>query len=302
MHSKTKQVTCFIAAEVGNPEVERLRARLSERNVLCYLALGETTFGSVRSNIESLIKRADFVAGFLTRKPAANVVFEIGMAIGAGKPLLLFASDPSSVPFDLATTRVLSPSVLKKQGENSYLDAFLLTLEPASRRSLETSVLEKHPTLSQGKKWARLRSTLESLSEKTGPNSGIEFERLVERCFKLAGFAPVASPGPDFGADFAVSTPQLNQAFKRPILIEAKHNVREHIGQSTIDQLARLIGEKRGGAGLLVTAKVLSGKTQLKVTQPIVIVPVDELIDWLRGGTFEEEFLFTVDTFWTRSI
>ena len=46
MQSKTKQVTCFIAAEVGNPEVERLRARLSERNVLCYLALPKRYHGT----------------------------------------------------------------------------------------------------------------------------------------------------------------------------------------------------------------------------------------------------------------
>jgi hypothetical protein len=65
--------------------------------------------------------------------------------------------------------------------------------------------------------------------------------------------------------------------------------------------LVQLIEEGRGGAALLITAVPLLPSNQLNLARPIVIVPFDELLGWLEEGTFEEDFLFTVDAFWTRN-
>jgi hypothetical protein len=126
-------------------------------------------------------------------------------------------------------------------------------------------------------------------------DAAMQFERIVERAFKQAGFAPVASPRPDYGADFALASPVLSQAFGSPLLIEVKNNRNEPLQRKAVDGLSRLIQEGRGGAGLLVTAVQHRASWPLQVTQPIAILPFSDVIEWLRDGTFELEFLSRLD-------
>ncbi len=136
--------------------------------------------------------------------------------------------------------------------------------------------------------------------EEPSPQSEREFEGLVERAFKRGGFSLTSSPGPDFGADFALATPKLIEAFSLPVLIEVKNNLRHNLAQGPINRLAALIRERRGGAALIVTAQSHDALTRLNLIEPIVIVPALELFDWLQNGVFEEQFLDIANIFWTR--
>ena len=123
---------------------------------------------------------------------------------------------------------------------------------------------------------------------------------IIKKAFQHAGFDLTSSPGPDFGADFALFSPSLNKAFGLPILVEVKNNSESALRQSAVDKLSELLRQKRGGAGLIVTYKEHEKLSPLRLDQPIVIVPVSELLRWLEAGSFADELVSTIDMFWAR--
>ena len=82
--------------------------------------------------------------------------------------------------------------------------------------------------------------------------------------------------------------------------VEVKNNSRASLAQDAINRLSMLIQNSRGGAGLVVTTRPDKATPYLKGAQPIVVAPFPELCDWLRSGTFEQEFLDIVGAFWMR--
>jgi hypothetical protein len=177
---------------------------------------------------------------------------------------------------------------------DSYIEAFLRTIHP-SKGDLRKSGTPKE----DNRRWREIKADFSKILEQPDNLFGRNFERLVERAFKQGGFSLTSSPGPDFGADFAIASPKLIEALNLPILIEVKNNLRNKLAQASVDRLSALLREGRGGAGLIVIAQPSDSGTHLKFIHPIVIVPVIELFDWLQQGSFEEKFLEVVNSYWT---
>jgi len=274
-----------------------LRKQLEDRQVTCFSLDRISASSGSTVSVQSLIQRSDFVAGILPSGLSQNVAFELGVALGLGKPLLLFAHKSSPVPFDLASVNILQIERLDQTTWNDYIEAFLRTIRP-SKTDFQKSGTRKEANPSR--RWREIRAEFTRLLEK--PDSSFErnFERLVERAFKQGGFSLTASPGPEFGADFALASPKLIEALSLPILIEVKNNLRNRLAQASLDRLSTLVRERRGGAGLIVTAQPHNAPIPLELIEQIVIVPVMELFDWLQQGSFEEKFLDVVNFFWTR--
>jgi hypothetical protein len=116
------------------PRIEELRRRLEERDVIRYPSNQELQIHSLNVSVQSLIQRSDFVAGIVSSRPSANAAFELGLAMGLEKPLLLFTSDPTSPPLDITAIKVLSADLLGSSGWSDYLDAFLMTVAPPMKR------------------------------------------------------------------------------------------------------------------------------------------------------------------------
>ncbi len=298
----TNQLTCFIAANRGS-EKSQLRRHLENRSVTClsldWMSVSSTTDMSTGPSVsvQSLIQRSDFVAGILPPDPSPNLAFELGLAQGLGKPLLLFANDPSSVPFDLAFINFLPVSLLASSNWGDYVDTFLRTVHPSKTSFRKTTI---RMAAGEPRRWREIRVHYDDLLRNRRSSLGVDLESLVERAFKQGGFSLSKSPSPDFGADFALTTPNLAAAFSLPILVEVKNNTRSSLTQDAINRLSMLIQNGRGGAGLIVTTQPDKATAYLKGVQPIVVVPFLELFEWLRRGTFEQEFLDIVDAFWTR--
>jgi hypothetical protein len=148
--------------------------------------------------------------------------------------------------------------------------------------------------------WQKIRSEVSRIPSLPPQNAGVELEAIVKQAFQRAGFNLTSSPGPDFGADFALSSPSLNKAFGLPILVEVRNNSVSALRQSDVDKLSELLRQKRGGAGLIVTYKDVEKQSPLRVDQPLVIVTTSELLGWLEAGSFADELVSTIDMFWTR--
>jgi len=294
--SSFKQLTCFIAAEHG-AERSELRKQLEDRQVTCFSLDRLLSSGGSTVSVQSLIQQSDFVAGIIPSFLGPNVAFELGIALGLGKPLLLFAHKSSQVPFDLASVNVLEIDRLDQTKWNDYIEGFLRTVGP-SKVTHRKSIIRKD--FNADRRWREIRTDFGRMLERPAPPLESELGKLVERAFRRGGFSPTSSPTPDFGADFALASPKLIKAFSLPILIEVRSNALHVLEQAPVRRLARLIRERRGGAGLIVTAQPHNQGLRLALTEPIAIVPIVDLFDWLQTGTFEEEFLALVNTFWTR--
>jgi hypothetical protein len=269
---------------------------MQAKNVVCLSV--ERIFPSApnTTSVRSLLNRSDFVSCILPPSPPANLLFELGIAIGLNKPLLLFADDPRHVPFDLASLRALNSDLISSEALDTFLDAFLRTIapSPAKRRS------PPNRKSSPPDFWQKITAEVSRIPSLPSRSAGSELEALIKQAFKHAGFDLTSSPGPDFGADFALFSPALNRAFGLPILVEVKNNSESALQQSEVDKLSELLREKRGGAGLIVTYKDHEKQLPLGLQQPIVIIAASELLRWLEVGSFADELVSTIDMFWAR--
>jgi hypothetical protein len=284
-------LTCFIAAE-HSAERSLLRRQLEQRNVVCYSIDKTPVSDSLPTLIVQLIQQSDFVAGILSHQTSANVAYELGVASGMGKPLLLFGDRISSVPSDLASINLVKLGELDSSFWDKYLDAFLRTIQP--KRQPKKAVIGNE----SARRWRELRSDLSKLREPGGTNTAKAFERLIERAFTRAGYPVSASPGEDYGADFAIASPDLVGTFGLPILVEVKYLPIRTVPQDTIRRLADLIKARRGAAGLVVTAGEAGASLYPEFGVPVAVVTVSELFDWLQNGEFERQFSEIVKGFW----
>jgi hypothetical protein len=287
-------VSCFIIATPGHLS-DLLREQLNQEGVICLRLDGTDPLWQPSVQVTSLIERSDFVAAILEGDPSPNLYFELGLAMGSGKPLLLF-SESSKVPSALSSATTVVTSAIRNDDWKDLRRAFLRTVRPSHSEPKRKTTKK----LSGGQRWQKLGTEFESLRAGATGSAAGKFEELVERAFQLADFPISQSPTPDFGADFALASPKLVRSFGLPLLIEVKNNSRVPISQKAIDRLDQLIAEGRGGAALLVTMLPILPSIHLRLRHPIVIVPFNEVLNWLEKGTFEEELLFTIDAFWTR--
>ena len=150
--------TCFLAGPTG-PQSEALRRQLQAKQVVCLSV--ERTFPSVpnATSIRSILNRSDFVGCILPLNPPANLLFELGMAIGLNKPLLLFADDPQQVPFDLASSRALKSDLISSEALDTFLEAFLKTIAPSpAKRRISPSRKSSHSDF-----WRKIRSEVSNI-------------------------------------------------------------------------------------------------------------------------------------------
>jgi len=294
--SLSRQLTCFIAAE-HSAERSLLRRQLEERQITCFSVDKVNASGGPSVSIHALIQRSDFVVGILSLHTSMNVTFELGVALGLNKPLLLFGDKSSSIPSDLASINILRLDKLAPEGWTGYIDAFLQTVRPPKAISMKSP---RPKGTESARRWREIRADFARLLERRGGEAAAEFERLTERAFMRAGLATSDSPGRDFGADFAVASPKLIEVFSLPILIEVKFTVEKRPLQDTLGRLATLVRERRGGAGLVVTAQPTKANVHSDFVVPVAVIAAEELFDWLQKDQFEERFVGLVNTFWAR--
>lgn len=285
-------LTCFIAAE-HSAERSLLRRQLEQRGVSCYTVDHGQSLGTSAASIISFIQESDFIVGVFSRPTSPNIAYEIGIAAGMRKPLLLFGDEISSVPSDLASVNLVKIGTLDPKPWAPYLDTFLRTITP--RQPVE----KKRSPSNSARRWREIRANLQKIASSEVLHPELEFEKLLERAFKRANFAVSSSPSADFGADLAIASPGLVKTFGLPILVEAKLAAKAPLSRATMLQIASLIEARQGGAGLIVTAnetRMSNLATELNV--PVAVMTASVLIDWLQDGLFELRFIELVKGFW----
>src|SRR6267154_1365559 len=139
--------SCFISAPFGASlgALTRVldRAEIQWEWARTNLDLSERLPGDLRK----IIKGVDFVIGVILGGPSSeNTMFEVGLAVGMGKPVLLIVSEQKGVPSDLASIPFVQASLDDERVLELHLDLLIRSSRqgrsyPATRQSGATSTV-----------------------------------------------------------------------------------------------------------------------------------------------------------------
>jgi hypothetical protein len=176
------------------------------------------------SQVASQIQRASmFIAMF--KGASANVMLETGIALGAGKQILIVGGEPESLPGELRALPYIALS-----GDTD------LDLAAVMARLNSFQIEEEHPRSIYRTVPEQLRTYLDD-PPYFESISAAEFEELIFQWFQELGFMPSRPhESRDFGIDFLAQSP-IDQS---TIVVEAKKHSRQ--GRVSMRDVMALLG------------------------------------------------------------
>jgi hypothetical protein len=281
--AKSKQHSCFISAPFG-VDTSVLRRELRSHNVdwldITTIPAGETFVDAIRSAIQ----RVDFLCVVVPASATGRwTLLEAGIAIGAGKPLLLIVDREAEIPFDVRDFHYALARSTDSEAIRFHLDTFLRSLD-------------KKPTISRATGGKR-----SSVTRRRAPpllHSGAESE--IARLFEKAGFLLHEAPqkqSPGYEVDLAVWIDDLLPIFSSPILpVEVKQRSDTRARDKAVERLQQFLLETGTGVGLLVEINEPdeeAGKSLERLGPPpfVFTVSLAELRRVLRSGKFVHELI-----------
>jgi restriction endonuclease len=245
--------SCFILAPLGAP-IKVLQEALSARGIRWTDATSLSVVGApFKDQIRSAIASADFLCAFMPHGSVPkNLAFELGIGVGLGRPLLIFAEPGAESPFGLDDSVYIRTALMDRKVVNAHLDAFLRHARRARSRPKFT-LPSRRRVIDRVTALRDLNSTLRS-----GRAGGREFEKFVADLFKRAGYTVSASRGADdAGADMALWIDELQASVGNPLLVELKYGrLSRGILRGVEQQLASYVTGTHGKAGILIYCDV----------------------------------------------
>lgn len=246
---KPANLRCFIIAPV-DVDTSVLRTALEQRNVRWADATAAEPGSSILDTIESAIRRADFVCVVIPQGVrATNVYFELGLARGFRKPVLLFIEPGVDIATELAPFEYVRAAFTDHQAIAFNLDAFLehFPRKPRGRPRIF------HPMPTEiNMEWAK--DKVVALEQMPRGVAGQAFQELVASVFERTGAVVTRQPGrPERGVDMALWLDEVQSSLGNPLLVEVKlGRLTESKVAEVEEQLRTYISKTRAQAGLLV--------------------------------------------------
>jgi Restriction endonuclease len=200
-----------------------------------------------------------------------NVLIELGMAMGAGRDVLIVVIDPSlEVPADLRSVPFVQLPPGTAEAETVLRKAFIRLGE---RHTSNIEIVSTHA----------LRKLLDRPSE-LYTLSPRQFEELVADIFREFGYeVEIAQRGMDAGCDLIARSVDGRALF----VIEAKrYSPQQRVSVEAVRQLYGIAGLSNATAGLLVTTSRFTPSAlefARKTRPPIRLLSAEELLRFHNG-------------------
>jgi hypothetical protein len=271
---------CFVAAPPGSLAV--VRPLLEEAGLEAVVPTDLPQAGSTVSEaITQAVGSADVVLGVLGEtSPRSNVLFELGMAVGLGRPTIILADPGAAIPSDLADTLVLrwAPDV----GESLRFAVEQLTGEPHEQPAASE---QERPLGHKAQRW------LAMVPPKALPDHDALMRSVID-ALASTGIRTLEGPAHDrHDFDLALWSPNLRWLDANPLPVEIKQDIRG-------GDEARLIGELLQRRLALTPARwalLLYGSgPEGRSLEPalrafaVLVMRVDELFEQLEADPFPE--------------
>jgi len=220
--------------------------------------------GNLVSEVSAAIRSADALVAVLTAGNS-NVFYELGLAAGAGVPILVAAPDGELVPSDLASVPYvqLTGDILR--------DAQAIARRARDLRRL----LSKAPSTFDSAEAALRAATSEpALLESLSP---ADFERLVMKLFEERGYIVTrSSSASDLGIDFTIKS----ERDATPILVQVKKLSRQ--SRVSVETVRRLLAAAAvvspATCMLIATSGFTAAAAALTVGSPILLRTLEDLL------------------------
>lgn len=246
MYMKSKSFDrCFISVPVGS-NTKPLLSLLSDKGILANDAytLWKDNYAL---SVEEEIRNSDFlIAVFSPIMENLNVLYEIGFARGAKKPIFLIVQGEGQIPDFLMDAVYIRASLDDQHLVSFYLDKFLS--KHKKRRKKPVPRLQK-PLMKQN--IASLKKRLKNIRES---GSGSDFHQFVGDLIRSQGVLVETSFGvEEKGADMSIWVDSLESSFGNPILIEFKMgNLSERNMKMAENQMKQYLSKANIRSGLLI--------------------------------------------------
>ena len=286
----SKKKSCFLSAPFGFDASALIHA-FAERGVaaarLDDLELGEDPLTGIRREV----RRADFVCVVLPGGYRLDdAIFEAGIALGKGRPVLILADPDVDIPFELGQLDYVRTSLGDKQALGGILDAALPGL-------LERGPRRRAPRRPPSKRLSRAdaEGALRALRD---PHlvSEAKLLEILRDLFRKVGIldsSPHAHPS-DRGPDLAIWIDETQSLFGNPVFVEVKGG---RLHQSGIDDAYHSLshhlirGKLRLGIIVYWDAEGKKYKVNAANLPLVICLSIEELIDALRLGRFTRTLL-----------
>lgn len=237
----TRFKTCFISTTLDT-DTSKLRQALEQHGVKWTDAAAALSAGaSLTQSVYKTIQEADFVCVVIDSDYQSTFVpFEMGVAVGVQKPLLIFVAPDVNLPSDFEGFATVRTDLQNSEPINFALDIFLAH---AQSNIGQVSIPERQTSTSINMQWAwdNVAAMRQSASDPASSNKYLLITDTLISLFQAAGALVADSPDPDLkGADMAVWFDALQDSLGNPILIECK------IGEITQSRLAEAEYQLRG--------------------------------------------------------
>lgn len=212
--------TCFISAPFG-VDLGALTNVLDKAQIHWEWAKSESAYSDrLPGNLRKIIRDVDFLVAVLFGNSAdANTIFEIGIAVGAGKPVLLIVVNDTQIPFDLAGLLQVRSSLHDENTIQLHLDLMMRSVAQGYRYNVSASQKSRRAKSSSGTDVAHI--------EAKGPVVASAFESEVLALIERAGGTVVRQPRTHvevtkFIPDALVWLPTTDPELLNPAVIEVR--------------------------------------------------------------------------------
>lgn len=285
--SKQKTLACFISA-LASTDTSLLRRILSEVGVRSYDAYDFSIGDSIQEEITSKIKRADF-AIIVYSMQAPNVLYEMGICVGLGKPIFVIIPPDMEVPYFIQNRLHLRTDLKDSSALRITLSKFVQELTATSTKPKRKLAARKSQIVSRH----TLRDYLNKIHDLRKQGEGEEVESLVFQLFRSLALDVVRNEYSerDKGVDLAIWSDALMPTLGNPLLIEVKSGpLSPNSIRQAEKQLQKYIAETDAKAAILLYLDKHNRRfSELSFSFPFIIrFDLEDFVNELSKHPFEE--------------
>jgi len=284
--------TCFISASYGYKAADLLFA-LERRDIKGVFVTELQEFdGPVTALVASAIKSCDITLCIAeTSNDLKERLFEVGIAFGMGKKVILVASyDAGEIP--LGSSEI--PFIRLSSGSADEISDYVLEVLKYGKT---TPIRKKYtftPSHPIGDYSVKLIERLHQINQKYHFDDGYktfgrDVEKLVSDAIRKSGVNVVSEFKSRYSRpDIAIWSDELSLYIANPLIVEVKGVIRNNSDlRKATDQLLKYINETNSEFGLLVYLDGIK-VSQMKHDLPgqILAIPVKKLLSLLENISF----------------
>ncbi|MGO9963558.1 MAG: restriction endonuclease [Acidimicrobiales bacterium] len=226
--------------------------------------------------IRNAIDNADVVVVVLPNSDAVPpaFMFETGVAVGLGKPVLVVVPKSRQSPLAFTGLREVRANLDDVEAITLGLSAFL-GLGQVGRAGPEATLRRRTPQPELGQ-WLDVK--LRELQTVTSPTSqGHQLEQIVAELFRESGAeVQVAERGPDRGIDMAVMFGS-DEPFGGVLFVQVKRTQSHHAFRNAMAQLQAAVIDRGTQLGLLVYWSPIATSRWFETVPLVVALDLTEL-------------------------